>query len=205
MPSHTDKKIKCMSCHLHCDLLAPPTIKKVKCVENQYTLWPDNNYYLRLGIQFLILNSHYNFSYTGFIFVDFSCHNIRYFTNNQWLQNLSKSGLKLILVTDKVMEPLAFYWKAKSHLISTVITSNDDYAKIDKIINYCFTGHHDRRASNTKFNDLEIAVLDLMLAEKNIKEMSETLQINEKRIYYAKGILQKKMGGRGKLNTVISS
>ena len=205
MASHNDNKVRCISCHLHCDLLAQPTIKKVKCVENQYTLWPDNNSYLKLGVQFLILNSHYNFSHTGFIFINFASQNIRYFTNDRWLRNLSRSGLRLILITDKEMEPLAFYWKARTHLISAVITGNDDYSKIDKIINHCFTGHRDGRTSNTKLSDLEVSVLDLMLAEMSVKEIATTLQINEKRIYYAKGILQRKMGGRGKLNTVISS
>ena len=204
MPSHNDTKIRCMSCHLHCDL-AQSTIKRVRCVENQYSLWPDNNAYLKLGIQFLILNSHYNFSHSGFIFVNFSGHNVRFFTNDKWLRNLSKSGLQLILISDKEMEPLAFYWKQKSHLITAVITSNDDYDKIDKIINYCFTGGQHCRSSRVKLNELEVAVLDLMLAEKNVKEISKTLLINEKRIYYAKGVLQRKMGGRGKLNTVISS
>lgn len=205
MTSQKDKQVRCISCHLHCDLLAQTTIKKVKCVENQYTLWPDNNSYLKLGVQFLILNSHYNFSNSGFIFVNFSSHNIRNFTNDKWLRELSKSGLQLILISDKEMEPLAFYWKEKSHLISAIVTRNDDYAKIDKIINHCFTGHQDGRSSNIKLSDLEVSVLNLMLAEMSIKEIATTLQINEKKIYYAKGILQRKMGGRGKLNTVISS
>lgn len=204
MPSQNDTSVKCISCHLHCDL-AQATIKKVKCVENQYSLWPDNNTYLKLGIQSLILNSHYNFSHSGFIFVNFSSHNIRFFTNDQWLRSLSKTGLRLILISDQEMEPLAFYWKQKSHLITAAITSDDGYDKIDKIINYCFTGGQDYRSSKIKLNELEVAVLDLLLAEKNVKDISKTLMINEKKIYYAKGILQKKMGGRGKLNTVISS
>nr|WP_276158419.1 LuxR C-terminal-related transcriptional regulator [Klebsiella pneumoniae] len=50
----------------------------------------------------------------------------------------------------------------------------------------------------------EVLVLDLLLAEKSVKEIAQELQMAEKRIYAIKLSLQNKMGGRGKLNIILS-
>uniref|UniRef100_UPI000665D4D7 hypothetical protein n=1 Tax=Klebsiella pneumoniae TaxID=573 RepID=UPI000665D4D7 len=44
----------------------------------------------------------------------------------------------------------------------------------------------------------------LLLAEKSVKEIAQELQMAEKRIYAIKLSLQNKMGGRGKLNIILS-
>ncbi|MBB1200596.1 response regulator receiver protein [Enterobacteriaceae bacterium 89] len=204
MPSQKYEKVCCMSCHYRCELNPQPTIKVMNCIENQYCLWPDKNTYLRTGIQLSLINTHYNFVHAGFIFVDFSRYNIRLFTDSKWIEYLTKTGLRLILISDRLMQPLALYWKEKSQYIISVISTGDTQAEIEKKINFTFLGKRDARSHRNKLSDKEVTVLNLMLSEKSVKEIANLLLVTDKKIYAIRLSLQNKMGGRGRLNTIIS-
>ncbi|CAM7198270.1 response regulator receiver protein [Enterobacter asburiae] len=204
MPSQKYEKVCCMSCHYHCELRPQPTIKMINCIENQYCLWPDKNTYLKTGIKLALVNTHYNFVHAGFIFVDFSRYNVRLFTNSKWIEYLTQSGLRLILISDRSMQPLALYWKKRCQEIFSVISTSDTKAEIEKKINVSFLGHRDERSHRKRLNDKEVRVLDLMLAEKSVKEIAKTLSETERKVYAIRLSLQNKMGGRGRLNTIIS-
>ncbi|WP_414031540.1 LuxR C-terminal-related transcriptional regulator [Klebsiella pneumoniae] len=67
-----------------------------------------------------------------------------------------------------------------------------------------FSAKKDGRGYRQKLSAQEVLVLDLLLAEKSVKEIAQELQMAEKRIYAIKLSLQNKMGGRGKLNIILS-
>lgn len=204
MPSQKYEKVCCMSCHYQCELNPHPTIKMINCVENQYCIWPDHNRYLKIGVQFSLINTHYNHVHAGFIFVDFSRYNIRLFTDSRWIEYLGRTGLRLILIADRLLQPLALYWKQHYQQIISVINARDPKSEIEKKINFSFLGHRDVRQHRNKLSESEVLILHLMLAEKTVKEIAALLLMTDKKIYAVKRSLQNKMGGRGRLNTIIS-
>ena len=136
-----------------------------------------------------LINKHYNFSDSGFIFVDFSRYNIRLFTNDKWIEYLIKTGLRVVLIADRLAQPLALYWKHRCQQIISIINTSDTRDEIEKKIQLSFLGQRDARGYRQKLSDQEVA---------------KELQMAEKRIYAIKLSLQNKMGGRGKLNIILS-
>ncbi len=198
------EKAYCISCQYHCELYPQPTIKMINCIETHYCVWPDKNIYLKNGVQCFLINKHYNFSHAGFIFVDFSRYNIRLFTNNKWIEYLSRTGLRMILIADRLAQPLALYWKHRCKQIFSVINTSDTKNEIEKKIQLSFLGKRDERGYRQKLSDQEVLVLDHLLAEKSVKQIAKEMLVAEKRIYAIKLSLQNKMGGRGKLNIILS-
>jgi len=173
-------------------------------IASQYRIWPNDDFYLERGIEFLIFNSQVKIGMECFIFVDFSKFNIRYFTNSVWINHLKTTGSRIILISDKTMCPIAYYWKKKHDQIITVISTEDNLDEIEKKISCCFRGLRDKRQERNKLKDIEITVLDLTLSGKTVREINKVLSLSDKKIYAIKNCLQKKMGGKGRLNAAIS-
>ncbi|WP_341551624.1 LuxR C-terminal-related transcriptional regulator, partial [Klebsiella michiganensis] len=198
------EKVYCISCQYQCEIYPRPTIKSINCIETRYCVWPDKNIYLKNGVHCFLINKHYNFSNSGFIFVDFSRYNIRLFTNDKWIEYLIKTGLRIVLIADRLAQPLALFWKHRCQQIVSIINTSDTRDEIEKKIQLSFLGQRDGRGYRQKLSDQEVLVLDLLLAEKSVKQIANELQMAEKRIYAIKLSLQNKMGGRGKLNIILS-
>ncbi|HEB5107376.1 TPA: hypothetical protein R0E84_005714 [Klebsiella pneumoniae] len=167
-------------------------------------MWPDKNIYLKNGVHCFLINKHYNFSNSGYVFVDFSRYNIRLFTNDKWIEYLIKTGLRIVLIADRLAQPLALYWKHRCQQILSIIYTSDTRNEIERKIHLSFLGQKDGRGYRQKLSAQEVLVLDLLLAEKSVKEIAQELRMAEKRIYAIKLSLQNKMGGRGKLNIILS-
>jgi hypothetical protein len=127
-----------------------------------------------------LINKHYNFSNSGYIFVDFSRYNIRLFTNDKWIEYLLKTGLRVVLIADRLAQPLALYWKHRCQQIVSIINTSDTRNEIEKKIQLSFLGQRDGRGYRQKLSDQEVLVLDLLLAEKSVKEIANELQMAEK-------------------------
>ncbi|HGM5492467.1 TPA: hypothetical protein ACKP1B_004165 [Serratia fonticola] len=197
-------EVCCFSCPFKCDLVGKPTIKMATCASNKYCVWPDNNFYLKLGIEASIISSDHNYLHEGFVYVDFSCRNLKLFTNRAWLDNLEKTQLKIILISDKSMQPLALYWKKRSSEIVSIVNLDGTKAEIDMGLLYPSRYHKGLKVEHGKLNDAEVKVLDLMFNVKTIEQISKILDINLKKTYGIKRLLQQKMGGKGRLHTIIS-
>ncbi|PXI86811.1 response regulator receiver protein [Klebsiella pneumoniae] len=198
------EKAYCISCQYQCEIYPRPTIKSIRCIETHYCVWPDKNIYLKNGVHCFLINKHYNFSNSGYVFVDFSRYNIRLFTNDKWIVYLIKTGLRIVLIADRLAQPLALYWKHRCQQILSIIYTSDTRNEIERKIHLSFLGQKDGRGYRQKLSAQEVLVLDLLLAEKSVKEIAQELQMAEKRIYAIKLSLQNKMGGRGKLNIILS-
>ncbi|QLK60045.1 response regulator receiver protein [Enterobacteriaceae bacterium Kacie_13] len=173
-------------------------------MSNRYCIWPETNSFLKLGLEFFIINSRYNITYNDLVFVDFSSHNAKLYSNNEWLAHLTRTGLRLVLIPDMTMIPLAFYWKKNSTKIVSVINPEDTGFEIEKKISIPFSRYSDQCFYRNSLNEIEVKMLDLMFSDKSIKQISEILVISSKKTYEIKRRLQLKMGGKGSLNTIIA-
>jgi DNA-binding CsgD family transcriptional regulator len=202
MESRITEKPFCLSCHFHCEIDDEPSIKMRNCMEKQYCVWPAGNEYLKAGVINSLINTHYNFLSSGFIFIDFSRYHIKLFLTDAWIRHLTRSGLRLIVIADKTMEALAAYWHNHSPQIATVIYANDSRLIIAKKIESTFSGRRIDDIRRRRLTPVELSVLNLLLSETSITEIAARLDISAKRAYSIKGSMQKKMGGR--LNSIIS-
>ncbi|AXM04835.1 hypothetical protein DKG79_25580 (plasmid) [Escherichia fergusonii] len=57
-----------------------------------------------------LLKQQYHYLYLGCVFVDFSISYLRFFTDKKWLDYLYETKLKIVLVCDRHLRPLANYW-----------------------------------------------------------------------------------------------
>ena len=137
-------------------------------------------------------------------FVDFSRYNIRLFTNKEWIHYLTRTDLRLVLIADRFTHPLALYWKKQCQQIAAVISVDDTKKEIQRKIQLHFFGGKVGENTQPKLSDIEVQILELMIAEKSVKRIADELSLSEKRIYAIKLSLQNKMGGRGRLNIMLS-
>ena len=193
----------CISCEHNCDFNSKPSIKMNNCFEEQYCIWPNKNIFFNIGVECMLISTHYNLVHTGFIFVDFSYYNIRMFTHQRWINEVKKIGLRIIIVSDRFMQPLAAYWQKNDDDISCVISASDTLDEINRKMTLAFNGRRVFENYRVKLTSLEVCILDMMLREYSVNQMADLLSLKDKQIYEAKRNLQKKVGGRGKLNSII--
>ncbi|MBG6244105.1 hypothetical protein CS369_03340 [Candidatus Symbiopectobacterium sp. 'North America'] len=127
----------------------------------------------------------------GFVFVDFSLANIKIFTNARWLDYLTRSGLRLILVSDKLMEPLAAYWKQRDDRVFSVLYTSDGYENILKSIDKIYLRKMNTMRVRGRMTEKEVSVLFLVLDGCSLKEIAGELQIGSKRLYNIKYAIEK--------------
>lgn len=132
----------------------------------------------------------------GFVFVDFSLANIKIFTNARWLDYPTRSGLRLILVSDKLMEPLAAYWKVRDDRIFSVLYTSDGYENILKSIDKIYLRKMNATRVRGRMTEKEVSVLFLVLDGCSLKEIAGELQIGSKRLYNIKYSIERKLGVR---------
>lgn len=68
----------------------------------------------------------------GMVVVDFSLDNILYFLHEEWAEKLQETGLKVILLADKSMLPMANFWMLRSGLLWSVVEVNDSLSSLIK-------------------------------------------------------------------------
>ncbi|MFT8211944.1 MAG: hypothetical protein ACMZI0_17700 [Symbiopectobacterium sp.] len=188
--------LNCVSCQFRCELLPFPSLRTINCIKEQFCVWPESNYYLSIGLIDVVANSKYNYMGGGFVSVDFSLANIRIFTNARWLDYLAHSGLRLVLVSDKLMEPLAAYWKKQDDRIFSVLYTSDGYASILKSIDKIYLRKMNATKARGKMTEKEVSVLFLVLNGFSLKEIAGKLQIDSKRLYNIKYSIERKLGIR---------
>jgi len=126
------------------------------------------------------------------------------FTNSKWIEYLRKTGLRIILVSDKQMQPLASYWKRNYQQIISVISVTDSHEEIKRKIRTSFLGRRDMAISRSQLTDLELHVLDLFISEHTVRQIASLLNITNKKVYAIRQSIKNKMGGKRILNAMIS-
>lgn len=189
------KKLRCISCQLNCELLPAPSLSSHQCLERQYCIWPNGNNFLYEGVASLLLSPHINVLGYGFIFVDFSFHNLALFSSSDWIMHLSQSKLKLVLVTDSRMEALATYWQRRCSSITTVLYSDNDRDVIADKIKKAISGLQTKETRRKKLTEYEVTVLKLLLRGEAVKDICNELEAKRNSIYNVIRSLKNKLGG----------
>ncbi|ERK10276.1 RmbA [Pantoea sp. AS-PWVM4] len=161
----------------------------------KYSIWPDRNYYLRVGIQAALLDKQHNHLNFNFIFVDFSHYNIKLFSDPHWISHLVKSGSGLILLSDYRMDNLASWWWKNNQRIATVIYSSDCKQTITKKIKDVLIGRWGNGVKPGSLTTLEVEVLNLLSREYTLKDIADSLGIDRKKLYNIRFSLQRKLNG----------
>jgi DNA-binding CsgD family transcriptional regulator len=186
--------IRCLSCELSCQLYPDSTVRSQYCNRSFFALWPEGNHFLKTGIIEKILLGKKNHLTKGFIFVDFSFPNLRLFIDPLWVDRLASSGMRIVIISDRSLLPLANYWMLKSGKIQGVIYADDDDTVLEKKINSLFTGQLAHLKRGSVLNYTEFILLNRFMLGSSIQQIMQQDQISIKKIYVCKLRLENKIG-----------
>ncbi|MDU7372937.1 MAG: helix-turn-helix domain-containing protein, partial [Klebsiella michiganensis] len=96
--------------------------------------------------------------------VDFSLDNILYFLHEEWAEKLQETGLKVILLADKSMLPMANFWMLRSGLLWSVVEVNDSLSSLIKKIKRIMLGRNLRCRRTPSLTEHEMKTLRLLMA-----------------------------------------
>nr|WP_153880484.1 helix-turn-helix transcriptional regulator [Citrobacter freundii] len=186
--------VRCISCELSCSLFPQPAVRAQYCHRATFAIWPEGNRFLKAGIVEKLLLNNQNHLSRGFIFVDFSFPNLRLFADPQWVDRLARSGMRIVLLSDRNLTPLANYWLSKSSYIQGIIYSDDDDIVQHQKIHRLFTGHLANSKRGRSLNYTEMILLKRFMSGKSIQQITVTDNIDIKKIYVYKLRLEEKLG-----------
>lgn len=187
-------RINCMSCPSSCEIKPNASLRVSFCQDYCFCVWPKASAYFSIGVMEGILKQTYNNLYLGCIFVDFSISYLRFFTDDRWINYLSETKLKIVIICDKYLRALANYWFRKYKDIFLVIYPNDrvDISR-DKLSKRAIY-QRDAFIKGEALSGLEFSVLKALIAGEDCNHLANSLTVNVRRIYAAKRRAEKKMG-----------
>lgn len=191
----TREEIRCASCKYGCDLTHRASDIYNRCPLQKITTWPGGNHFFSSSILSMVAGKYESLFCRGCVFVDFSRENVRYFTNSNWIEYLKHTGLMLIIVSDRHMEPLAAYWQKEDLRIQTVIYADLSLDEINRQIQGCYFGLKGevRKKVNALKQD-EVRFLDLAMNGLSLPIISREMGVEVKRVYNIKDAIRRKMG-----------
>ena len=186
--------VRCISCELSCQLYPDAAVRSRYCHRAVFAIWPEGNNFLQKGvIEKLLLNNQNHLS-RGFIFIDFSFPNLRLFADPHWVDRLTRSGMRIVLISDRCLAPLANYWLSKSNKKQGIIYSDDNDAVQHQKIRRLFMGHLANNRRGRSLNYTEMILLKRFISGKSIQQITKIDNIDVKRIYVYKLRLEDKLG-----------
>jgi len=191
----TREEIRCASCKYGCDLTHRASDIYNRCPLQKITTWPGGNHFFSSSILNMVAGKYESLFCRGCVFVDFSRENVRYFTNSNWIEYLKHTGLMLIIVSDRHMEPLAAYWQKEDLRIQTVIYADLSLDEINRQIQGCYFGLKGevRKKVNALKQD-EVRFLDLAMNGLSLPIIAREMGVEVKRVYNIKDAIRRKMG-----------
>ncbi len=194
-------RINCMSCPSQCELKPNASLRVSFCQDYCFCTWPEGSGYFSLGIMEGLLKQNYNNLYLGCIFVDFSISHLRFFTNERWIDYLIETKLKIVIVCDKYLKPLANYWFKHSKDIFLVIYQQDRLTLACEKLKKRFIYQRDAFFGGESLSELEFAVLSALISGDGCLQLADELNVDIRTIYAAKRRAEKKMGAD--INTLV--
>ncbi len=195
MANHYTNKVTCFACNYNCQLINGSAEPIYHCNLKKAISWPDNNIYFREGLHHLLFREETRIFCRGHIFLDFSLYNIRYFTNRDWIQLLKSLGLKVIIICDPIMAPLAAFWYLQESIIYTILFAKNVFNELGSISTYPASKYITKENTSIKaLNNLEFKFISLILNGNSIKRISTILNVNLKKSYNIYQSICRKMG-----------
>jgi DNA-binding CsgD family transcriptional regulator len=107
------------------------------------------------------------------------------------------------LIADRLAQPLALYWKHRCQQIFRLSTPAIPEMRLKRKYSFRFSVKEMVEVT-VKNSAIKRYWYSIFTRREVVKEIAKELQMAEKRIYAIKLSLQNKMGGRGKLNIILS-
>lgn len=194
LPNNHCGRINCMSCPSNCEIKPNASLRVSFCQDYCFCIWPEASCYFSLGIMEGILKQSYNYLYLGCVFVDFSISYLRFFTNSTWLAFLRETKLKIVIVCDKYLKPLANYWFKKSKDVFLVIYQQDDISLACEKLKKRFIYQRDVFFRGETLSKLEFDVLSALIEGEGCAQLATERHLDIRAVYAAKRRAEKKMG-----------
>ncbi|AWF33880.1 bacterial regulatory, luxR family protein [Klebsiella oxytoca] len=162
-------------------------------------MWPDKNYFFKRAMNDLVFRELTCFVPEGIVVVDFSLENILYFLNECWTRKLRDTGLKIILVADKNMLPMANFWMLRSGLLWSVVEVNDSLSSLIKKIKRIMLGRNLRCRRTPSLTEHEMKTLRLLADGHSSQDIARIMACDTRSVYRFQYSLCKKFGGLNRL------
>lgn len=160
-------------------------------------VWPKTNPLFVDSIYYLI-NRYINVP-KDVLFVDFSRDNIAYFIDDAWIIGLKKTGLRIVLVIDRFMKPIAKYWYIKYPDIALLPVASEGIENFLQNLERFIDGDVIALNSITAVTKNEIFVLRKLIAGESTRKIAFILNCSLKNVYNHHYSLCKKLGGLSSL------
>lgn len=194
MSENYPNTMHCMSCGLSCQIFPQQSVRFQYCGNSNFILWPERNIFLQRGL----IEEYIHFSkfvlFNGFLFVDFSVTNVRYFLEQDWVDRLSETGMKIIIISDRILMPLANYWLKKWGGIQGIIYADESITNIRYRFERIFSGRTANLMRGKTLTDTEFSLFALLLSGGDIKKIHKLKQLNINKVYLNKNRLEQKLG-----------
>lgn len=186
--------VHCLSCNLKCEILPLKEFRSTQCLNRQICVWPAANFLFKDGLISLINSVDIVFRDSGFIFVDFSWRNVRAFMNEGWVDYLGSTEMKIILLSDKKMMPLAAWYARSEARIAEVIYIHQKVNRLKLSLQKVFVGVPLQKQAVRALKKAEKEVLYLTLNNFSVAEISLKMNLDRKAIYNLRQRTESKMG-----------
>lgn len=186
--------IHCIGCEHACQIYPEEVIRSQYCGQSSFAIWPEGNGFLHQGLVKKILLENNNRLSRGFIFVDFSLPWLREFIHPQWVDNLLKTGMRIVIIADNHLMPLANYWIARSNRIHGILYASDDDETLQLKVRRLFTGRLAINRHGSTLNFTEFILLSRFMSGRSTQSIIQTDRIDAKKIYVHKYRLERKLG-----------
>lgn len=188
------EELYCIGCRANCEILPVQEFKVSQCLITHIYIWPVVNYFFEKGILSIINSTQVISSFPGFIFVDFSWKNIKYFLNDEWIRYLTATKMRIILMPDEKMAPLATYYNRNENAIYNVIYLSEGLTGIRNKIKKLFIGMPLLNKVAKELTKNEKDVLYLTLQQVGVREISKRMSLDVKAVYNIRQRVENKIG-----------
>lgn len=156
-------------------------------------VWPDNNPLFTYSLAHLITETNVINRVEEFLFVNFCIDNVIFFIHDEWLENLHKTGLKVVLVIDLFMPSLAKYWHNKQKDMILLSVEDKDIKTFVSALDSLSYGQSVVLKDVVPITEKEIFVLRKRLSGMSVRNIAPILNCSTKSIYYYQYSLLKKL------------
>lgn len=186
--------VHCQGCSVKCKILPEQDFRASQCLNSRVCIWPEVSVFFDVGVRSIINSISIITSSSGFVFVDFSWRNIRFFMNDEWVRYLASTNLKVILLTDKPMTALANYYKKNEERVSEVLYLSEGLGTALMNFKKIFIGLPLFRMCGRILTKKEKEVLYLTLKNKGVSDISTEMSLHVKSVYNIRQRIEGKIG-----------
>ncbi|CZW48550.1 helix-turn-helix transcriptional regulator [Enterobacter cloacae] len=191
--------VNCMGCSFNCPLDSENKAQEIFCAKRQFAIWPDLNQYFKRTIHELVFTELTCYLPQGVIVVDFSLDNILFFIDEEWAKKLQASGLKIVLLSEKSMLPMANFWMAHSGFSWSVVEVENCLPSVINKIKRVMQGRRLHCRRTPTLTEQEMGTLRLLARGKSSQDIARIMSCDARSVYRFQSSLCKKFGGLNRL------